>query len=104
MKRQTTPLLIPVGSKGAARPLTQESLRAPNTYDERWIQELIHHHPRVLPIASMEPAFWPAVPICMELPLRSGFLDNLLVTPLGDLIAVECKLWRNAEARREVIA
>ena len=40
----------------------------------------------------------------MELPLPSGFLDNLLVTPLGDLIAVECKLWRNVEARREVVA
>jgi len=34
----------------------------------------------------------------------SGYLDNLLVTPLGDLIAVECKLWRNVEARREVVA
>jgi hypothetical protein len=40
----------------------------------------------------------------MELPLASGYLDNLLVTPLGDLVACECKLWRNTEARREVIA
>ncbi len=39
----------------------------------------------------------------MELPVSSGFLDNLLVTPAGDLALVECKLWRNPEARREVV-
>ncbi len=68
------------------------------------MQELIHRCPSVLPIPSIEPAFWPAASVCTELPLRSGFLDNLLVTPLGDIIAVECKLWRNGEARREVVA
>ncbi|TIW19620.1 MAG: hypothetical protein E5V63_33120 [Mesorhizobium sp.] len=68
------------------------------------MQELVHNCPTVLPVAEIEPAFWPATPVCMELPLASGYLDNLLVTPLGDLIAVECKLWRNAEARRHVIA
>src|SRR5437879_4507479 len=36
--------------------------------------------------------------------MRSGYLDNLLVTPAGDLALIECKLWRNPEARREVIA
>jgi hypothetical protein len=64
----------------------------------------VHECPSVLPIGSIEPKFWPAASVCTELPLRSGFLDNLLITPLGDLIAVECKLWRNIEARREVVA
>ena len=32
-----------------------------------------------------------------------GFLDNLLVTPSGNLALIECKLWRNPEARREVV-
>jgi hypothetical protein len=36
--------------------------------------------------------------------MKSGFLDNPLVTPAGDLALVECKLWRNPEARRQVIA
>jgi hypothetical protein len=40
----------------------------------------------------------------MELPLRSGYLDNLLLTPSGNLVMVECKLWRNFEARRKVFA
>ena len=31
-------------------------------------------------------------------------MDNLFATPAGDLALVECKLWRNPEARREVVA
>src|SRR5690348_11526080 len=69
-------------------------------YDEPWLQRLVHRQPSVLPIPSIEATFWPAVPVCMELPLRSGYLDNLLMTPAGDLIVIECKLWRNVEARR----
>jgi hypothetical protein len=68
------------------------------------MQKLVHGAPSVLPIADAEPAFSPLISVCMELPLSSGYLDNLLVTPNGDLVVVECKLWRNIEARREVVA
>jgi hypothetical protein len=48
------------------------------------------------------------VPLCRELPLRYGssnvFLDLLGVSATGRLVLVECKLWRNPEARREVVA
>ena len=40
----------------------------------------------------------------MELPLRVGFVDNLMVTPEGNIVIVEVKLWRNPEARRKVVA
>ncbi len=73
-------------------------------YDEAWLQHLIMREPSLLPVDQIEPAFTSLVPICIELPMRSGYLDNLLVTPAGDLALVECKLWRNLEARREVIA
>ncbi len=73
-------------------------------YDELWLQRLVSSCPTVLPIAELEPAFTPAIPVCMELPLPSGYVDNLLVTPLGNLIAVECKLRRNGESRREAVA
>ena len=33
-----------------------------------------------------------------------GFIDNLFITPRGDIVLVETKLWRNPQARREVIA
>jgi hypothetical protein len=72
-------------------------------YNERWIQELISRYPNVLPIEQIEPALTGAVSICMELPLPSGFADNLYATPDGDLIIGETKLFRNPEARREVI-
>ena len=58
----------------------------------------------MLPIQDIEPAFTTAFSICTELPLGPKFLDVLLVTSLGNIVAVECKLWRNPEARREVIA
>ncbi len=72
-------------------------------YNEAWLQHLIMKHPSVLPIDQIEPIFCDLVPICVELPMRSGSLDNLLVTPKGDIALIECKLWRNPEARREVV-
>jgi len=73
-------------------------------YDEAWLQNLIMRHPSLLPVDQIEPAFTTLVPVCVELPVGSGFLDNLLVTPAGDLALIECKLWRNPEARRDVVA
>ncbi|MCY3821283.1 MAG: hypothetical protein OXH52_18340 [Gammaproteobacteria bacterium] len=40
----------------------------------------------------------------MELPLRVGTADNLFVTPEGNLVLAEVKLWGNPEARRKVVA
>ena len=55
-------------------------------FNERWLQKLVSRYPNVLPIEQIEPALTPAVPICMELPVASGFVDNLYATPDGDLI------------------
>lgn len=105
MRRTVTPLLVTTTPASAqALPRRELLTREASGYDERFVQELVHHCPTVLPVAEVEPAFSPVIPACMELPLASGYLDNLLVTPRGDLVAVECKLWRNVEARREVIA
>ncbi len=73
-------------------------------YDEKWLQALVARQPQVLPIQDIELAFTPAVFVCTELPVGSNSLDILLATPQGKLIAVECKLWRNPEAKRKVIA
>lgn len=74
-------------------------------YDEAWLQRLIMKQPDLLPVYEIEPAFADLVPVCIELPTRSGgFVDNLLVTASGNLVLVEFKLWRNPEARREVVA
>lgn len=74
------------------------------SYDEQWLQHLIHAHPELLPITEIEPAFEPAIAVCIELPTPKGYIDNFFVTPTGNLLFAECKLWRNPEARRQVVA
>ena len=96
-----------IRAPGCAEETCQRLERAPLSAEggvsERLVQSLIHQHPALLPIGRLEPVFEDCRPICMELPLPSGFADNLLVTPTGDLVVVETKLWRNPEARRKVV-
>lgn len=73
-------------------------------FSEDRLQKLIFECPQLLPISALEPNFTEIIPVCRELPTPAGPLDNLFVTPQGNLILVECKLWRNPEARRKVIA
>jgi len=87
----------------ALEPLPLKAGQDGALYDERWLQQLIQEFPMLLPVDQIEPALTPLVPICMELPLPSGFADNLLLTPDGGIVVVEAKLWRNPEARREVV-
>jgi hypothetical protein len=42
--------------------------------------------------------------ICTELNTPAGPIDVFMVTPSGLPVLVECKLWRNPEARREVVS
>lgn len=67
------------------------------------IQALVHEHPEILPIDEIDPMFTRPVPVCRELSTPAGQIDNLMITPTGLPVIVECKLWRNAEARREVV-
>ncbi|MDW3682996.1 hypothetical protein RA280_14810 [Cupriavidus sp. CV2] len=77
-------------------------------HNERWLQETLFRHPQLLPMPEMFGHGESFVPLCRELPLRYGtsnvYLDLLGVSATGRLVLVECKLWRNPEARREVIA
>ncbi|HIJ81249.1 MAG TPA: hypothetical protein HPP76_06045 [Desulfuromonadales bacterium] len=72
-------------------------------FDEGWIQNFIFNHPESLPIDEIEPAFGPLLPVCRELRTKAGFADIIFINPLGLITIVECKLWKNPEARREVI-
>lgn len=108
-RQRAAPLWVDdlTGSK-TAKPLESIPLDRPTkqgeSFSELWLQELICRIPDVLPIAELDPGIGPLVPICMELPVSSGYADNLLVSVYGDIVIVECKLWRNPEARREVVA
>lgn len=96
-----TPMMITPGALSA--PLTRVMLGT-GTHNEAWLQALIFNHPEMLPIGSIEPAFSDAVAIACEIPCSHGYIDNLYLTPRGDIVVVEVKLWKNPQARREMVA
>lgn len=73
-------------------------------YRENWLQELLRSHPDILPVADIEPVFYPLIPIGREVPVTAGYIDNLFISPQGYPVIVETKLWRNPEAKRDVLA
>jgi hypothetical protein len=71
---------------------------------EHPLRDLIYDHPALLPLHELEPGIGRVVTVAKELNLPgAGFIDVLLVSEHGRLIVVECKLWRNPQARREVV-
>lgn len=74
-----------------------------NLFNEAWLQKLIHDHPHLLPIQEIETGFSPLISIGREVSTPAGFIDNLFISPDGYITIIETKLWRNAEARREVV-
>jgi hypothetical protein len=90
---------------GTARLLDPLGLdRGEIQHDEAWLQKLIFRFPQLLPVHEIDPGFSRIIPVCLELPTPAGNVDNLYITESGDLVISECKLWRNPEARREVVA
>ncbi len=72
-------------------------------YQECALQEVIDRWPSILPISDFYPNVESVCSLGREIPVPEGFIDNLLVTDDAHLVIVETKLWRNAEALREVI-
>ena len=71
--------------------------------DESSLRDLLFRFPRSLPVAAIDAAYSDPVPVCRELYTRAGYVDALYINALGRLILAEFKLWRNPQARREVI-
>jgi len=76
---------------------------ATGAWSEDRLQEFLFAHPDVLPVERIEPFFAPLVPLAREVRLQSGRLDLLYANSSGLLTLVECKLWKNEEARRSVV-
>ncbi|MDI9365449.1 MAG: hypothetical protein QM541_10890 [Flavobacterium sp.] len=72
-------------------------------FQEQWLQKLIHNNPQVLPIDDIESGFAPLISLGREMSTSVGYIDNLYISPNGYLTVVETKLWRNPEAKREVV-
>lgn len=94
---------VVVSADGACRRLERVYLGA-GFKDEAWLQALIFTAPELLPIARIEPGIGAPIPAAREVACGHGSIDNLYLTPAGEIILVETKLWRNLQARREVVA
>lgn len=72
--------------------------------NEAWLRDVLFANPELLPVGDIDPSFGPLLPLCRELRTEAGPLDIAFISPNGRLTLVECKLWRNPEARRKVVA
>jgi len=96
-------VLIEVSKKHAATQFLPVD-PSDSVFSEGWLQETLRRYPEVLPVDEFGPVFHPLVSIGREVPTSAGPIDNLFISHSGYLVLVETKLWRNREARREVVA
>jgi len=82
----------------------EEITTASGAFSEAWLQEVLRQHPDILPVEEFGPVFYPLISIGREVPTAAGSIDNLFISHSGYLVVVETKLWRNPEAKREVVA
>ena len=72
--------------------------------NEAWLRDTLFAHPDLIPVRDIDPSFGPLISLCTELRTEAGTLDIAFINRFGRLTLVECKLWRNPEARRKVVA
>lgn len=95
------PFIIQKDSKG--EPLKPINVRT-GIYNETWLQNMIEKYPDILPVNEIEPVYYPLVSIGKEVFTENGgSIDNLFISTSGYLVLIETKLWRNPEAKRQVI-
>ena len=71
---------------------------------EHTLRDLIYDNPTILPVRDIDPGYGRLFTVARELNVPGvGFIDVLLADEHGRLVVVECKLWRNPQARREVV-
>ena len=103
-----TALLLESATASHGRSLQRISLGPGTPYDEAWLQAIVFDSPGLIPLERLSPGAGAFVPLCREFALRAEgrtvYPDILGVSQSGRLVIVECKLWRNPQARREVVA
>lgn len=78
--------------------------RVHTTFDERFLQDLLADHPELLPVRDLRDDVGSLLCIGREVAVSSGAIDNLFLSTAGYPVIVETKLWRNPQARREVLS
>lgn len=72
--------------------------------NEAWLRDTLFINPEIIPTDDIDSTFGPLVPLCKELRTDAGLIDAVFINERGRLTIVECKLWKNPQARREVVA
>ena len=71
---------------------------------EHRLRDLIYDNPAIMPVHALDASYSRVFTVARELSVPGvGFIDVLLADERGRLVIVECKLWRNPQARREVV-
>ncbi|MDA1166016.1 MAG: hypothetical protein O3B13_23200 [Planctomycetota bacterium] len=78
--------------------------RIHTTFDERFLQDLLADHPELLPVRDIRDDVGSLLCIGREVAVSSGAIDILYLSTQGYPVVVETKLWRNPQARREVLS
>ena len=95
-------LVLLGGGEEPARIVTR--VREGEARREDVLRDMLFAQPAMLPVAEIDPAIGPLVPVARELNIPDvGRIDAFLADGRGHLVIVECKLWRNPQARREVV-
>ncbi|MFC7737568.1 hypothetical protein ACFQX4_17360 [Roseomonas sp. GCM10028921] len=97
------PKLILTGADGTPTALLNRVSLASGGRNEAWLRDFLLKYPETLPAAEIDPAYADPIPVCRELATPAGPIDAVFVNRHGALTIVECKLWRNPQARREVV-
>ena len=72
--------------------------------NEAWLRDTLFNNPEIIPTDEIDSTFGPLIPLCKELRTDAGRIDAVFINERGRLTIVECKLWKNPQARREVVA
>lgn len=97
------PKLVLAGADGAPAATLNRVPLASGGRNEAWLRDFLLKHPEALPSAEIDPAYADPIPVCREMSTPAGPIDALFVNQQGALTIVECKLWHNPQARREVV-
>ncbi len=73
-------------------------------YNEAFIRDLCFENPNLIPISEIDTKASSLISLCTEMSIKSGFCDVLFIDQNGIITIVECKLFKNPEAERKVIA
>ncbi|MEW6563592.1 MAG: DUF4268 domain-containing protein [Pseudomonadota bacterium] len=104
MSAFTSPILIQNKTQSTVLERIALSSNDGDAFSEKWLQDILFANPQCLPVRDIDPHIGSLIPICTEIVTDAGPADILYVTPTGQIVLVETKLWRNSEARRTVVA